>query len=179
MPESVLPYLQSERHFKLYENYIFRIVNNWPNITTFKPEPPHSSVETLSTRIRMCMKSLRNNQWDTMIPFGKFIQIVDEIVVSTAANPGCVTCGPMDSLRKKVPLGTPVETEITQVVPLVNLTNPEQDLLKAVLVLHHHRLLSEPSKVRITTPTGQSYLTTMAQIYDVSVEQEGEEFTIL
>jgi hypothetical protein len=167
-----LPYLQSERHFHLYEDYIAKIVTNWPQLTVFPKE--RLSVETLSTRIRICMKSLVDNQWATKIPFDKFIQIEDDIVVSTTANPGCVTCGPYDLVRKKVPLGSQVEPSVTQLMPKVNLIDPPEDLIKAVVVLHHHRLLMEPSVIKTTKP-----ILYLQELYDVVIQDADGTYTIL
>lgn len=177
---SQLPYLQSERHFRRYEPYIAEIVRAWPQLAILEPKPPISSVETLASRVRICIKALRDNfksdesSWDFSNP-SKFIQICDEIVTSTTAIPGRVVCGPEDLVRKQVPLGVQVQPEITQVIPKVQLMNcTDLELIKAVIVLHHHKLLCEPSIVQTTLAVDR-----LAESYDVAVEKNGDMFTIL
>jgi len=174
---SLLPYLESERHFRKYEYYIKTIVDKWPQLCVFTPVAPVASVETLSTRIRIAIKSLRANQWTvTDFNFAKFIQICDEITVSTRANPGKVTCGPEDLVRKAVPLGVKVEEQELPPSPSIriNLINPSDDLITAVMVLHHHQLLIEPSTIKCDAD-----LRTYQELYDVSVTKEGDVYTIL
>lgn len=172
-----IPYLQSERHFRLYEQYIDEIVKAWPKVVVFTPQPPIASVETLSSRLRMCMKSLRANLWPTTLDIAKFLQIVDEVVVSTTLEPGKVACGPYDLLRKRVAPNLPVEVqtnELTQVVPRVKLTNPPHDLIDAVVVLHHYRLLSEPSEI-VTDKDMECY----TKLFDVSVQKDGDRYIVI
>src|ERR1017187_5739002 len=133
MPDSV-PYLESESHFRRYEKYIIDIVRAWPNTVTFTPLAPVASIETLSSRIRICIKALRNNQFPVSWDFAKFIQICDEIIVSTKATPGKVVCGPYDKLRKIVPLDTKIEVDpISSASPTINITDPSVDLITSII----------------------------------------------
>ena len=171
-----LPYLQTERHFRRYEAYLREITEKWPQLSVFTPAPPVASTETLSSRIRIAIKSLRNNQWDTTWAGTKFVQICDEIVVSTTAQLGKVVCGPFDLVRKQVPLGqiiTPYDSTTVDLVK-INLINPDDELLHAVIVLHHHQLLIEPSTITTTQD-----LRALEQKYDISVQKDEDVYTIL
>lgn len=175
--QTQLPYLESERHFRRYEPYLAQIVKAWPETTVFEPKPPHASVETLSTRIRMARDSLRNSQWPTAIPMAKFLTICDEIVVSTKSVPGCVACGERTTLFKKNREVFPSvldEKSETQVIPVINLVDPDDELINWVLCGHSRRLLSSPSKIK--TKKDLSWATNS---YDVGVSQEGEVWTIV
>lgn len=175
------PYLQSERHFRRYEPYIEEIVRQWPLPCIFTPKPPVCSIETLASRLRICIKALDSNiasgdrMWDVGFPVNKFVQISDEITVSTTAMPGKVVVGPMKSIRKLTPLGVQVEPEITQVIPKVHLVEPSDELIKAVIVLHHHRLLTEPSVIQVTARN----MNWEAEGYDVAIEKNGDTYTII
>jgi len=189
-----LPYLQSERHFRRYETFLWHIVNEWPRMVDFQPTPPIASVETLASRIRICIRALRANiqsneaQWKTAIPAAKFLQICDEIVVSVTAKPGYVVCGPYDAVRRRTPLGVRVpendnelshpvnaDPDLCQIIPKVHLENPSNELIHAVIILHHHKLLTEPSVI-----ISHGNVEEMCKPYDVACEKENETtFTIL
>jgi hypothetical protein len=175
-----LPYLQSERHFRKYEKYIQQIVESWPNVIVFTPTPPVASVETLSSRIRITIDSLRNNHWGVDWDFSKFFQICDEIYVSLKTNPGRVTCGPETSVRGLSPIGRKLEFELQAVssthqpVPKINLINPSNELILAVVIMHHHRLLVEPSTIQCGDD-----LRLWETRYDVSITKDGDIYTIL
>lgn len=168
------PYLKSERHFRLYEHYVKTIVDSWPQQSIFTPSAPVASTETLASRIRICIGALLDNiqdndeLWQVSFSVTKFIQIADQIVVSNTAIPGRVVCGPRDVLRRRTPLGVQVEPTITQVIPRVNLVACDnKELIHAIVVLHHHRLLSEPSTIE--TPFS---LEDYAETHDVALELE-------
>jgi hypothetical protein len=169
-----LPYLDSERHFRLYEDHIKCIVQAWPQIVTFDLKPPVLSPDTLASRLRICIKSLRNHQWTVSWDFAKFIQICDEIVISVSARPGKVVCGPYDIIRKIVPLTSPVESVTTGVITPINIANPNEDVIHAILLLHHHQLLIEPSTI-----TSSIDLQVFNDRYDVSITKDGNVYTIL
>ena len=170
-----LPYLKSERHFRRYESFLRTITENWPAVSIFTPQAPILSTETLSSRIRIARESLRNNQWDITWNLAKFIQICDEIVVSTTANEGKVTCGPYDLIRKATPLTLPVETIDAGITTKINLVDPPFNLIEAVLVMHHHQLFIEPS---VITTKGLD-VKMLGEMYDVSITKEGDVYTIL
>src|SRR5260221_5319459 len=159
-----LPYLQSERDFRRYEPFVRKVVEPWPLVTAFTPEPPVASVETLSSRIRIAIKSLRDNQWTIDWNMAKFIQICDEIVVSTTTQSGKVTCGPHDLIRKATALDVSVEKQDTVVSTKINLIEPHEELIAAVFVMHHHQIFIEPSTIK--TPIN---LVIAAAKYDVSI----------
>lgn len=175
-------YLYSERHFRLYESYLKTIVDSWPEVSIFTPRPPVASVETLSSRIRMAREALRANiqsnepLWETSIDKQKFLLMCDEFVVSTTIKPGKVVCGPVDKVRAMGLNIGPIEAVVEQVIPKVNLDHPSEELLYAVLTLHHYRLLSEPSIV-VTDLT--SVIQDFASSHDIAVQRNGDTFTIL
>lgn len=177
------PYLKSERHFRRYEPYLKAIVTQWPNLVVFTPQPPVCSVETLASRIRICIKALHDaiqgeGEWDCSFDLMRFVQIADEIVVSTTAQAGKVVCGPEDKIRKQVPLGVQIEPPIEQVIPQVHLVNPDEDLFMAVIVFHHNKLLTEPSTVEITDERLID-INNLMRSYDVAIEKSGNIYTII
>lgn len=165
-PLSPVPYLQSAAHFHLYEDHLLRIVMNWPQLSIWKPLDHGVTPEALAFHLRQAISALSEHHYDSKVPFAKFIQICDDIVVSTTAVPGGVVCGPADIVRKRNPLGTPVEIDVAQLVPKLHLVDPDNDLTKAVIVMHHHRLLSEPTVIETACP---QYLLAMVQLYDVTL----------
>ncbi len=168
----VLPYLESERHFRLYESYLFRIVQAWPGVIVFEPKPPHASVETLSTRIRMASKSLRDHQWPSGIPMAKFLLMCDEFVVSTKTVPGRVACGPREALLKRnrevVPSVLDEKAELQQ-IPVINLVDPDDKTILWVFQGHDFRFLISPSHIQTTKD-----LHALAAGFDVAVQKEDE-----
>lgn len=200
------PYFQSERHFRLYEPYLAKIVDAWPQAVTFTPQPPVASVETLSTRIRICREALRNNiqsnedRWPTSIPTAKFLQVCDEIVVSTTVHPGKVVCGPIETIlairaSSQQGQGTPSTTStptplpiysITsthdgQVIPIINLIDPDLQLIEAVLTLHHYRVMSEPSRITITDLQHSHHdkIAAFAKAHDIAISRLDNTYTII
>lgn len=158
-------YLKSAAHFHHYESYVARVVQNWPLLSVFKPEG--QSTESLAFHIRQAVEALRNQHHDSMVPFAKFIQLCDELVITTGVA-GVVVCGPESLVRKQVPTGD-LEPCITQVVPKINLFYPEHDLVKAVILMHSVRQLSEPSRI---TTGDDNYLRQMCDIYGVTLSQD-------
>lgn len=176
------PYLQSERHFRLYEHYLSEIVRQWPKVAVFELKPPIASTETLSSRIRIVNKALRANVqsnealWTTNIPTAKFLQITDEITVSTTLIPGCVVCGPPD-MRTEGALFSLHETPVEQTIPKISLVEPELELLLAVLALHHYRILLEPSA--ITTTQFHTEIEAFRVTHDIGVERVENDYVIV
>lgn len=176
MQNTNLPYRYSERHFRRYEPSIAVIVRQWPMVTVLDPSP--LALETFSCRLRDAIKSMRDNQWSSKdISTMKFVQIVDEITISTVAHPGKVSVGPYDVLRKLVPVGKPIEPNpesLGQAVPIINLVDPDKELIEAVLVLHHHRILVEPSVLT----TKRFDVVEESSRFDIVVEKDGDRYTI-
>ena len=176
------PYIKSERHFKLYEPYIIDVVTAWPSLVIFTPKPPHASIETLSTRIRICIRALRdaiqrNSGWTHNINEAKFLQCCDEITVSTSVVPGKVVCGPYDLVCKKTPQGQPVAETVSgsvqdrvEFMPAINVVDPSVELVNALLVMHHHRLLLNPSTVQFTTSSELQRVD--VGMYDVAIDHD-------
>ncbi len=174
-----LPYLESERHFRLYENYLFKIVQSWPQITVFEPKPPHASAETLSTRIRMCKDSLRSHQWSSSIPMAKFLLMCDELTVSVKTVPGKVACGPREALMRKnrAPDAYPSladEFEEVQKIPVIILVDPDDKKILWVLQGHDYRFLISPSHIQTTKD-----LHALAAGFDVAVQKEGDKWVVI
>ena len=176
---TTIPYHLSERHFRRYEPYLRDIVAAWPTVVTFVPKPPVASEQTLSSRIRMAIKSLAIYKWQpTIVNMQIFEKCHDKIYVSTTVRPGYVVCGPMSAVVPKRGV-QPVEIDVTdsqiqQVIPRVRLTNPPLDLITALFVLHHHQLLSEPSVIETAEDIGH-----LIGNHDVSVQRDGNKYTIL
>ena len=178
-PNNDLPYRLSERHFRRYEPIIKAIVTAWPLPTICDPvlaTGQRLSMETYSCRLRDAIKSLDQNQWSSDINIMKFVQIVDDIVVSTVAHAGKVSVGPYESVRKLTPAGEKVEIgsalhSPSQAVPKINLNNPDPELIRAVLLMHHHRIFVEPSTITTHIPISGEGL-------DIEVDKKDNTYTI-
>jgi hypothetical protein len=173
MSNTNLPHRFREASFRRYEHAIDTVVTLWPKVIVINPAP--LALETYAARFRDSCRSLLDNQWETCIDMSRFFIIADDIVVSLTANPGSVTIGPEDRLAKLVPAGTPIEDDAAQqFIPKINLVDPPEDLIRAILVLHHHRILTEPSAIRTTFD-----VITASIDYDIAVENNENTYTIL
>lgn len=176
------PYLKSEAHYQRYAGYIDQIVSGWPGPVALKPKPPVASVETLASRLRICISALRDaitdgEHWKLNFTEPHFSMICDSIVTSTTFTPGMVVCGSSSVLKEKTKI-TRIDPVIEQIVPKVNLHHPDGELIKAIMVLHHHRLLTEPSTIEANAD-GANFIDHFSRYYDIAVERDGDKFTIL
>lgn len=179
-----IPYLQSEKHFRRYESYIAEVVNRWPGPVHFEPKPPVSSVETLSSRIRICIAALerslaRGERWTVEgFSLDRFAEINAFIVTSTSIKPGWVTCGHGANIKENLEVRT-VDPVVEQVIPKVNLKDPPTELITAILTLHHYRLLCEPSVIELVEDKDVKFIENFGKTFDIAVERDGNKFTIL
>lgn len=179
-------YLNSERHFRLYELFLAQIVTNWPELTIFDPDSSNLSVDTLATRIRMCRDNLVKNRWRSdKINMEKFDKIANDIAVSTLAVPGKVAVGPMDKIKAHAlqphKVGSTKYESTTakiELAPIV-VNNPSLQVVQALVVLHHNQVLTSPSMI-VTKDLGViDLLEKLSQIHDVAIQRDGDNFTIL
>jgi hypothetical protein len=56
----------------------------------------------------------------------------------------------------------------------INLINPSEELIHAVVILHHHQLLLQPSTIQTMVD-----VKSLEQEYDISVTKDGDTYTIL
>src|SRR5574343_1036611 len=142
-------YTHRESVFRRYESAIAEIVSKWPKPVIFEPT---RSCETFSCRLRDAIASLRNNQWQTTIPMAPFLQICDEITVSTSVVPGKVAVGPYDALRgmrDRTLAGTPISAGYPETTAVNNITLADDETtVRAVLHLLHEGALSGPFTIR-------------------------------
>lgn len=177
---------KTEQVFRRYETHISTILTAWPHPSVF--EPGNYSVETLCCGIRRAIASLIEFRWPTSIDISRLTTL--EVVVSTTKTPGQVWCGPRNYRSGASPLervsltATPhnaqfIDAKVEQIVPKVNLVDPPADLVAAIIVMHGHRLLQEPSTIRFTN--GETVVAEVnGKAYDVFVEEtEKGTFTIL
>lgn len=183
-----MSYLSSERHFRRHESFIQRIVELYPNAAIFDVKPPITQSDVLARNIRYAGKSLHDNQWavPSTFPYPKFVQIWDEIEVSTTTMPGKVVCGTVDAIAK---LGTSrilgfnaAQVTPEQAVPVIKLDEPSKELLEAVITFHHFKYLTEPSIITTVLPVEEIVIELQNRnlhVYDIAVKRDGNEYTIL
>ena len=184
-----MSYLLSERHFRRHEPYLVTLVANFPATTTFDVELPITQADILARNLRYAGKSLLESQWQpTDVDMAKFVQVWDEITISSTLVPNKVVCGPTVTLRKRAyAKSTPtppfdVEAAPTQIVSQINVVDPPLALIHAVLLMHHFRHLIEPSS--ITTQTNLTpevaYLSSRyGFLLDVAISHDSGTYTIL
>jgi hypothetical protein len=178
-----MSYLLSERHFRNNEDYLRIIVDTFPLLSVFVPPPTITQPDILARNIRYAARSLLTNQWPTSsINFAKFLQIWDDVSVSTTVHKGKVTCGPQEKLRELMAKNENPKQEVdvdegpTQIVPKIRLIDPPLDLLQAVLTLHHYRYLTEPSEIQ-TTLNLEAFLANSK--LDLAIDKSGDVYTVL
>lgn len=166
----------SELAFRRYEATIAAIVQQWPSALIFSPAP--LSVETFSCRLRDAIKSHQTHQWPSKsVNLMKFIQIADDIVVSTTANPGKITVAPATYFAKCKQIDFTLEkaqAEPQTNVPHIRLENPTPDLIGAVILMHHYGIFSEPSMIK--TPIDITHYSTT---HNIEIAKDGEWYFIL
>ena len=184
-----MSYLLSERHFRRHEPYLVTLVANFPATTTFDVELPITQADILARNLRYAGKSLLESQWQpTDVDMAKFVQVWDEITISSTLVPNKVVCGPTVTLRKRAyAKSTPtppfdVEAAPTQLVSQINVVDPPLALIHAVLLMHHFRHLIEPSKITTTRQLPEIKLDleyTYGFVLDLAVSYENQTYTIL
>ena|ERR1019366_4746859 len=182
-----MSYLLSERHFRRHEPYLVTLIANFPATTTFDVELPITQSDILARNIRYAGKSLMLSQWQpTDVDMAKFVQVWDEITISSTLVPNKVVCGSTEALRKRgTAKATPrfdVEAAPTQIVSQINVVDPPLALIHAVLLMHHFRHLIEPSKITTTRPLPEIKLgleRTYGFVLDIAVSHEASTYTIL
>lgn len=165
-----LPPRFREAAFRKYEQTIADIVRGFPNPRIFLP--PGSPV-TFACRLRDAIRSLRENQWTTIVPLAAFFQCVDEIVVSEKSD-GSVIVGNSETV--KTPGTNPTIRIKTQA--LVIDIRRFQDLvlfdyvLTAAVVLLHHRILTTPIEIQIVDAgnhlTVETSVAHLEETYDIA-----------
>ena len=168
-----MSYLMSEQNFRRNERYIHDIVEAYPNSVSFPVLPPITQSEILARNIRYAARSLLTSQWQpTIVNMRKFVQIWDDIICSTMSEPNAVNCGP--GVRLDVVNEATVGPQ--QILPTVNVVTEDKELILSVVIMHHHRYLTEPSHI---TTKQLAYLTELEKKYDVAISHEGDVYTIL
>src|ERR1043165_6039666 len=176
-----MSYLLSERHFHRNLAYVAQVTKAYPQTVTFDVKPPITQADVLARNIRYAGKSLQLSQWrvgSNQLDYPKFVQVWDDVVISPTVHPGKVVCGPESVVRamaRNLP-GTvnPIEGAPEQLVPKVELEHPSMELIIAVLIFHHHRFLTEQSRI-----TSELNIQSIAEPYDVAIQRDGDTYTIL
>lgn len=169
-----MSYLLSEKHFRHYEDHLNRIVKSFPLPVVFDVELPIKQADVLARNIRYAARSLTSNQWTTKIDFAKFMTVWDSVEVSTLVNEGKVTCGPETTASRVMSASS--LPKCPQIVPVISLHEPSDELITAVVVFHHHRYLTEASQI---TTSNAMLMSKLALAYDVAMQREGNTYTIL
>lgn len=136
--EKDLPYRFREQQFRRYEEVIDQIVAVYPGRIEFNPSSFNLSPETFSCRLRDAVRSLSLYHWPTKIDVEKFQAIHQEIMVSVGPT-GKVSAGgkQIDILSAPTP-GLVVDAIQTPDIFRV---------LDALVILHHAKVLTVPTKV--------------------------------
>jgi hypothetical protein len=182
-----MSYLLSKRHFRRHEPYLVTLIANFPATTTFDVVWPITQPDILARNLRYAGKSLLESQWQpTDVDMAKFVQVWDEITISSSLVQNKVVCGPTATLRKQgMTKATPrfdVEASPTQLVSQINVIDPPLALIHAVLLMHHFRHLIEPSKITTTRQLPEIKLGlehTYGFVLDLAVSYENQTYTIL
>ncbi len=75
-----IPPHKSERMFRRYEQAIFAIVQQFPNVISFDPKP--LSIVTFSCRLRDAMSSLLEYKWASPIDVNRLAEIRPQVEVA-------------------------------------------------------------------------------------------------
>lgn len=130
-----------------YAKIIHKIVDTFPAILTIDPEG--LSVETYSCRLRDAMRGLAAEQWHLpSLDFEKFLEVHSKVSVGIRNDK--VVVGPRSELRAAKALPTVGVTAGSAKELTVSTTSAE--IIKALAVLHHHRILSAPSRITGIVP---------------------------
>lgn len=176
------PYFASYKHFKRYAPYIKQIIDAWPSAVALSPAPPQGSVETLASRIPMCVRALRQHiQQDTTtwplddFNLAKFLQICDEIHYNKVVKPDYLVCGPEDVVQQMVVHTKAITTVAASLEdryhptgePRIHLNNPSEHDLDALLTIYSIVTFNYPAIVVTTLDIKK-----MAEPYpNVSIEE--------
>jgi hypothetical protein len=175
-----MSYLLSERHFRRHESHLRRITAAYPTQVIF--ESTAIQPDVLARNIRYAAKSLLQFQWPTDINLAKFFQIWDDVMVSPSVSPNAVVAAPEPIIRQMA-LSAHTDPKVIeggpeQLVPKIHLTDPNLDLIKAVVVFHHFRYLTEPSVI-VTNLDLSSFGESYDIALSVTTENSRNTYTIL
>ena len=193
--DSHLPHRFRESQFRRYEPIISRIVSEFPNAVTFKP---NLSPETFTCRLRDIMRAHHDIQWKSDIPYTRFHQIYNYITVAQDNSLGLVYVG--GRAQVKAAKGTSNNIFVVEqqrpdnsgVMATVSENSPPQskpsgltliasdaspDVLRAIAVLHHHRIITETTTIVGTLPNDM--MAELRKGYDIAVEIESDKVRIL
>lgn len=167
MAESQLAYRFREANARKYETQIARIVEQFPHVVVFHPE----NVETFSCRLRDAIRSFRENKWPTTIDLERLTSIRLQVVIRARV----VLAGSKEEIGNWTG-ETPTRDILPppQSSPQGVITNPDERALESLMELHHQRILTTPTLVRIDSrPFDKAHWEAR---YDVSIEPvEGEQ----
>lgn len=160
-----------EQAFRRYEPYLVALIAQWPTPLEVNPAP--YSVETFAARIRDAARGFVSNGW-----YSEYVKLEDfkdkwsltEVKISKAGTvilfPRIVQTGGIlakDPLTSQGQLGS-----VTTAKGLV-VSNPDLNIIRALLLLHEKAVLTTPTKVENLTPELVIYLTTQEEFLQVGI----------
>lgn len=166
-----LPYRFREPAFRKYEADLARVVQNFPTPVTIVGPP---STETYSCRFRDAVQSLFDNRWVTSIDMNRFLTCYPYIKV--AIRGGDIVIGDKQSV-KEIPT---LQPSIVKTVSFdyEELIDPDIDLLKATIVMHHHRLKVTPTLIKFSVKRDLKS-EGWEDNFDIAIEPTSDGFKIL
>jgi hypothetical protein len=160
--DSTTSYRFSYRSCIRFTAHIRTIVEKFPALSTFDPQG--LSVETFSCRLRDAMTALSRGQWGIKdFDTEKFLAIYP--LVKVGIRDKFVIAGHKDSL-KHAPLILDKELSVGA-LSNVEVKQPTNEILTALCILHHNRILTQPTKI-----FGDVSSEIVAK-YDVVLQDEG------
>lgn len=204
MPQTRHQYLGSLRFFKNWEPFVHQIVEQWPSLTLFEPKNVTIATMTTRLRIAInslkknptwvtevnMAKFMSIAEEIAISPTYKegFITCGPREKLRDAIHERLSHDRKLE-VAKMVQQDEPsvhdvvVQSPNVMTIPSmsgqattngIRLVNPTDELIRAVILFHHHQLLLEPSVIISESPVA-----IMAQGYDVGVSREGDEYTLL
>lgn len=167
-PPSVPPHL-SEKNFRRYERVILQAVMAWP--APIRITPHQLAPTTYMARLRDALRSYELYRWPCGIPDG-----MEELIPKMRVWPS----GQQVLLGPRQPTGPShdVEEEVEEVpldVPTRGrlIVNPSEDVVKAIVLLHGLRILTDPTKFT-SYYLGESLLCYLEEQHDVQIVRQSD-----
>lgn len=162
-----LPHRLRETQFRRYEDLIARIVTVFPSCIIVDPQKHYTiAPSTFAGRLRDAMKSLKDNDWDSVkVNRTTFLAVVDSVVVRERSD-GLVAIGNRDTTLAKPakPNDVPIDVPVSDNKLIIG----DETLKHFICMLAHRRLLRTPVEViGITAMEAQ----TLQDSYDVYLDK--------
>ena len=173
IPNTNLPYAQSEANFRRFESVIHSSLLQHPKPYLFKPSPG-KALATVLARLRDARKSLKDHNWSTTIPRKEFLATYNQIKVWYLSETGQIAIATKAALKNMKP-----SEEAPVVINRTETINLEQFLdsftIEVLAELADKRGLSKPVKFKYL----DGDLEELQDSYDIDIESLGDNNYIL